>query len=118
MVQECQSTGGGLLPLEFWVVLFMFSLGWHTDTYHTVVYDGGAFELCLPSLGNLYQICLLRTQYLGSRSRSTWSCGEHHRLSDRVTLCMVCDPVCGRGLPPTVDVGLEVCGIGQARHYQ
>jgi hypothetical protein len=111
MVQEPESTAGGLLPLEFWVVVFMFPLGWHTDTYHTVVYDGGAFELCLPSLGNLYQNSLLRTQYLGSRSRSTWSCGEHRRLSDRVTLCMMCDPayrVCGVGLPPTVDVGLEV----------
>jgi hypothetical protein len=73
MVQEPESTAGGLLPLEFWVVVFMFPLGWHTDTYHTVVYDGGAFELCLPSLGNHYQNSLLRTQYLGSRSRSTWS---------------------------------------------
>ena len=31
---------------------------------------------------------------------------------------MVFGLVWGVGLPPTVDVGLQVCGIGQARHYQ
>jgi hypothetical protein len=54
-------------------VVFRFSLGGHTISYPGGCRDSGAFELCLPSLGNLYQICLLRTQYLGSRSRSTWS---------------------------------------------
>jgi hypothetical protein len=50
----------------------------------------GAFELCLPSLGNLYQIYLLR-RCIRSRIQSvTWSWGEDRRLSDRVTLSRAC----------------------------
>jgi hypothetical protein len=41
------------------LILFVFSLGGHTDTYRTVSAGRGAFELCLPSLGILYQICIL-----------------------------------------------------------
>jgi hypothetical protein len=41
--------------------LVEFPLGWHTDTYRVVATGHGAFELCLPSLGILYQIQLLRT---------------------------------------------------------
>ena len=68
-----------MIGLEFWVVVFVFSLGGHTDTYRSGCYDSGAFELCLPSLGILYQITQLRTQYLGSRRRLTWSWGEDRR---------------------------------------
>jgi hypothetical protein len=69
-----------MIWLDLWpVVLFILSLGGHTDTYRTVVYDGGAFELCLPSSGILYQNCLLRTQYLGNGRRLTWSWGEGRR---------------------------------------
>ena len=47
---------------DLWpIVLLVFSLGGHTDTYRTVVYDDGAFELCLPSLGILYQNNCLRS---------------------------------------------------------
>ena len=44
------------------VILGVFSFCWHTvaDTYRTVACGHGAFELCLPSLGILYQINLLR----------------------------------------------------------
>ena len=72
-------------------MLFVFSLGGHTISYLTVSVGHGAFELCLPSLGILYQINLLRTQILGSRNRSGGSWGEWGRPPDRVTLCMVCD---------------------------
>ena len=49
-----------MLPFDFWVFFLVFSLSGHrTDTYRTVVYDDGAFELCLPSLGILYQNRLL-----------------------------------------------------------
>ena len=97
--------------------LVEFPLGWHTDTYRVVSYDDGAFELCLPSLGNHYQIELLRCENIHRTPSMTWSWGEDRRLTDRVTLPIVCG-VCVVGLLPTVDVGLEVCGIGQARDYE
>ena len=51
-----------MIPFDLWCFqLVEFPLGWHTDTYRVVAYDDGAFELCLPSLGILYQIYLLRT---------------------------------------------------------
>ena len=53
------------------IILALFSLGWHTDTYRTVAYDDGAFELCLPSLGFLFTKWVLRTQLLGQRHRMT-----------------------------------------------
>ena len=90
--------------LEFWVVSFMFSLRGHTISYPSGCYDHGAFELCLPSSGNHYQIYLLRT-CIRSRSQSvTWSWGEDRRL---LTLCALVI-VWGVCLLPTVDVGLEV----------
>ena len=55
-----------MIPLVFWlVVLFVFSLGGHTDTYRTVASGRGAFELCLPSLGFFFTKLWLRTQLLG-----------------------------------------------------
>ena len=48
-----------------------------------VVYECGAFELCLPSLGILYQIYCLRTQLLGRTpllARLGVSWGEDHRV--------------------------------------
>ena len=44
---------GSTVPVEF-------VLCGHTDSYRLAVYGGGAFELCLPSLGILYQNRLLR----------------------------------------------------------
>ena len=92
----------------------MFSLGGHTISYPSGCCGRGAFELCLPSLGNHYQIYLLRNSIRSRKPQSEWSWGEDRRLSDRVTLPIVW----GVGLLPTIDVGLQVCGIGQARHYQ
>ena len=55
-----------MIGFDLWAMRVSFSFGGHdTDTYRTVVYDGGAFELCLPSLGNLYQNRLLRYAILG-----------------------------------------------------
>ena len=49
-----------MFSFDFWVVvLVVLSLGGHTDTYRTVAYGHGAFELCLPSLGILYQNTML-----------------------------------------------------------
>ena len=53
------------------IILALFSLGWHTDTYRTVAYDGGAFELCLPSLGFLFTKWVLRTQFVGQACHMT-----------------------------------------------
>ena len=59
-VQICEPTMRHTVFFEFWpIVLVVFSLGGHTDTYRTVASGHGAFELCLPSLGNLYQNSLL-----------------------------------------------------------
>ena len=60
-VQICEPTMWHTVFFEFWLVVpIVFSLGGHTDTYRTVSVGGGAFELCLPSLGNFYQITTLR----------------------------------------------------------
>jgi len=59
-VQICEPTMWHTVFFEFWpIVLVVFSLGGHTDTYRTVSVGRGAFELCLPSLGILYQNNLL-----------------------------------------------------------
>ena len=57
----------------------MLSFGWHTDTYRAVVTDGGAFELCLPSLGFLITKLTLRRALLGQRCRTirTWGRVSH-----------------------------------------
>ena len=65
-VQERQSVSGCRVSLDLGCVyplVITIELGfrWHTGTYRTVVYGDGAFELCLPSLGNLYQNNLLRS---------------------------------------------------------
>ena len=80
------------------VYLVELPLGWHTDTYRMVSIGHGAFELCLPSLGILYQIYLLRTQYLGVGHRPGWSWGEDLRSMDRVTLSHACR-ISGRSHP-------------------
>ena len=46
---------------DLWpIVLLVFSLGGHTDTYRTVSAGLGAFELCLPSLGFFFTKLTLR----------------------------------------------------------
>ena len=45
-----------------------------------VVYECGAFELCLPSLGILYQINLLRYLILGRTPRTSGTRGEEGRI--------------------------------------
>jgi hypothetical protein len=66
MVKEPGTPCRPVFSFDFWfVVAVVLSLGGHTDTYRTVVYDDGAFELCLPSLGFCYQITTLRTTILG-----------------------------------------------------
>ena len=55
--------------------LVEFPLGWHTDTYRVVATGPGAFELCLPSLGILYQIELLRCENIHRTPSMTWSWG-------------------------------------------
>ena len=86
-----------MIPLVFWpIVLLVFSLGGHTDTYRTVAVGRGAFELCLPSLGILYQNSMLRFLIWDrtpltkrTRGREAW---VNHRGQDRsgrrlATLC-------------------------------
>ena len=66
--------------LVFWfVVLVVFSLGGHTDTYRVVVKTHGAFELCLSCLGIVYQKQLLGLSiwFNAGRIRSEW--GEDRR---------------------------------------
>jgi len=55
----------------------MLSFGWHADTYRTVAVGGGAFELCLPSLGFFFTKLTLRCRYRGQRHRMTkvWTLG-------------------------------------------
>jgi len=52
------------------VITIEFGFGWHMTMYRLTVYGGGAFELCLPSLGNLYQNSLLRYAILGRTPRT------------------------------------------------
>ena len=64
------------------VILGVFSFCWHTvaDTYRTVASGDGAFELCLPSLGNLYQNSMLRNTILGRTPKTSESWGEEGRF--------------------------------------
>ena len=74
MVQEPKAPGWMVIPLVFWLIVAVeLSLCWHTDTYRTVSHGHGAFELCLPSLGNPYQIELLRSRILGRTLESNRS---------------------------------------------
>ena len=70
------------------VILGVFSFGWHTvaDTYRMVACGHGAFELCLPSLGILYQITMLRNTILGRTPKTSESWGEEGRFGHRVGL--------------------------------
>ena len=55
---------------DFWVfVLGILSFGWHMNTYRTVSYGHGAFELCLPSLGFYHRRTTLRSR--------VWACVDH-----------------------------------------
>jgi len=70
-----------MFSFDFWVVvLVVLSLGGHTDTYRTVVYGRGAFELCLPSLGFCYQIRMLRDTISHRTPRLGWPWGEDRRI--------------------------------------
>jgi hypothetical protein len=76
-----------VIPLVFWlIVLFVFSLGGHTDTYRTVASGRGAFELCLPSLGNLYQNRMLWCENIHRTPKTSrvWGPGL---VGHRVYLC-------------------------------
>ena len=63
-----------MIWLDLWlvhgpIVPVVFSLGGHTDTYRRVAYGGGAFELCMPSLGFLFTKLTLRSLLLGQACR-------------------------------------------------
>jgi hypothetical protein len=80
-VQEWQSRRWPFVWLDLGLcygstVLVEFGFGWHTTMYRLAVYGGGAFELCLPSLGNLYQNRLLRYAILGRTLRTSGTRGE------------------------------------------
>ena len=62
---------GSTVCLDLWVVDLVFSLGGHTGTYRMVSAGGGAFELCLPSLGFLFTKLTLRSTVVGQRHRMT-----------------------------------------------
>jgi len=60
-VQICEPTMWHRVFFDLWpIVLLVFSLGGHTDTYRTVAVGLGAFELCLPSLGFFFTKLTLR----------------------------------------------------------
>ena len=83
-----------MFSFDLWVVvLVVLSLGGHTDTYRSGCYGRGAFELCLPSLGILYQILQLRNTIRSRIVALTWSWGEDHRLLTQYALPIVW--VCG-----------------------
>ena len=67
------------------IILAMFSLGWHTveDTYRMVSSGHGAFGLCLPSLGILYQNRMLWSTILGRTPKTSESWGEEGRFGHR-----------------------------------
>ena len=57
---------------DFWVfVLGILSFGWHMNTYRTVSVGGGAFELCLPSLGFFLTKLTLRSRVWACVGRMT-----------------------------------------------
>ena len=70
MVKEPRTPCWLMLSFDFWVIRVSFSFRGHdTDTYRTVSYGDGAFELCLPSLGFLFTKLTLRCLLLGQRHR-------------------------------------------------
>ena len=75
-IQICDPTRWHTVFFDFWVMLIVFSLSGHdTDTYRTVAYGHGAFELCLPSLGNHYQITSVRLQNIHRTPKTNESWG-------------------------------------------
>ena len=86
-VQISEPTMWHTILFDFWlVILFVFSLGGHTNSYREAVYEHGAFELCLPSLGFLFTKLTLRSQLLGQACHmaKVWV-GSGHKQS--ATLC-------------------------------
>ena len=84
MVQEPGTPCWIVIPLDFWVMRVSFSFRGHdVDTYRTAIVGHGAFELCLPSLGILYQITMLRNTILGRTLESDRSWGEEGRFGHR-----------------------------------
>ena len=55
----------------------------HTGTYRTTAIGRGAFELCLPSLGNFYQNPMLRRTILGRTHLLKGLWGEEAWVSHR-----------------------------------
>ena len=62
------------------IITIEFGFGGHMTMYRLAVYDGGAFELCLPSLGILYQICYLRYLILGRTLETKRTRGEEGQI--------------------------------------
>jgi hypothetical protein len=87
-VQICEPTVWHRVLFDFWpIVAVVLSLGGHTDTYRTVVYGRGAFELCLPSLGNLYQNRMLWCENIHRTPKTSRVWGREGRTGHRVDLC-------------------------------
>jgi hypothetical protein len=67
-IQEWQSVSGCRVLLDLWcvyplVITIEFGFRGHTDSYRLGIYGGGAFELCLPSLGNYHRRTTLRVVF-------------------------------------------------------
>ena len=72
MVQEPWASGWIMFSFDFWIfVTGIFSFGGHMNTYRMVCLGRGAFELCLPSLGNFLTKLTLRFAVLGHACRMT-----------------------------------------------
>ena len=92
------------------VVPAMFSFGWHTvaDTYRMVASGHGAFELCLPSLGILYQNRMLRLRNIHRTPKTSESWGEDRRII-MGTPCGMAATACGSA---TLCHAVGVGGVG------
>jgi len=67
-IQEWCTPTRVMIWLDLWWVypfIITIELGfcWHTDSYRLAVYGGGAFELCLPSLGFFFTKLTLRCRF-------------------------------------------------------
>ena len=81
------------ISLDLWqvygsTVLVEFGFGWHTDSYRLAVYGGGAFELCLPSLGFFLTKLTLRCRFWVFADRMTRLWGEEAGGRD-ITVCNI-----------------------------
>ena len=84
--------------------------GHDTDTYRVVAAGHGAFELCLPSLGILYQIYFLRYAILGRTPRLArlgvvLGSGGHRVYGSEDYAMSVGVMYCGLAVSPRVRVG-------------